>query len=148
MTSEELLEKLIERYHSAFVHENSLCKYSLTSYQVQSYSDSQNIIKIRVLNIVKKWLSNHTDNFIGRDASPLFHTMKSFIEIDPISQFPRESSHIIRLINNQLNIDNNIADDDDDDDDKYPHIDIFADSPPPSKPYHNEPFDLFKYPPS
>ena len=136
MTSEELLAKLIHRYQSPIIPEDPLSSYKLFSYKIQSSNDSQNIIKLRVLNIVKKWLSNHVDNFIGHDTTDIVHGMRAFIEKEPMNDFLREGTNIQRLIHLKLA----------QREEKIYSIDYFQDSPPSYSSFHDDAFDIFKYP--
>ena len=151
MTSEELLDKLIKRYYTSEVKPEDLWSVKLISYKPQTEEESKHIIKLRVLNTVKRWLTNHVDNFIGYETKPIVHGMLDFIQSDqegsPKLIFQRETANVLRLVEQKLTSARN-----------SPstrelaalrlNVDQFPtdDCPPPSTPLHNNYFDLFKYP--
>lgn len=136
MTSEDLIEELKNRFNNPTVRVDAITKLDLPGFkEIQSEESSKRIIKLRVLNAIKRWLTSHIDNFIGRDTEEVGNLIRTFIrttcEGDP--DFERESNNIIRLTNDLNN-------------ERPPlQIEQFPNSSPASEPCHDGKWDIYKY---
>lgn len=150
MTSEELIDELIKRFQDPVVQVDKIESLNLPSFkEKQTHESKQNIIRLRVLNTIKRWITNHVDNFIGYDPSSVVDRIRSFIQSDSCnisSMFDRERKNIIKQVDQLSSKDNNNKIETDHHH-SLPLDQIRASSDQPSVPFHNGKFDIFKYSP-
>lgn len=139
MTSEELMAMLVARYENPDVPESLVEAEGLTvtSFQPPSHAEMVKFVRLRVLNTVKRWLSNHVDNFIGHDPTELVERLKEFVEEGPAEDFPRETGHVQRLISTLLEPGKA--------DQSNVGIQVYPDTPCPGQPRHDNEWDIYKY---
>merc|ERR1712137_490025 len=88
------------------------------------------IVRLRVLNTIKKWLTSHSDNFIGYDPTPVFRVVKNFVQSETSQAFEREAANLMRLLD-QLQVKQ----------DSERSVDPFR-----ALPIYPGPWNIFKYP--
>jgi len=140
MTSEQLMDMLVDRYKNPVLPKGLVDteKLTVTSFQPTTHEERVKFVRLRVVNTVKRWLSNHVDNFIGVDTTELVEKVKTFIDSGPAEDFPRETAHVQRLISSLLDADKEES--------HSEGIQVYPDTPCPCQPLHEDDWDIYKYP--